>query len=332
MLEDYPTVNKYFTVKETNSNFLKIDKNIQNIFFNLIKELEKDKNIIICTRGDSRINNEVFFTVEYIKKFFVVGQKADVFQLVEPKNNDYKHIKIDEKENILNSLDKIIKKVNQIIKNKPQNHNIKGEITKEAISQIKELDIEKLSFLKIIFISFLHNNGNDSFKSDSPFLSLTNGVNKFNKAKEFILNPKNETDEGYIFLYVLNKSTFSSDFIITKEFTKFLKKIGIDWYPDIHQEIMLLNGMYPDLILGIYEVKNSEIKSFYMNPELFNLLSDGKEFDKESGLPINKKNFKQIAEELGHKKFFFTHGSRTYISDLTSDKIEKTIDIQLGNN
>ncbi len=330
MLENYPILNQYLTVKESSSEFIKIDEYIQNDFFNLIKELEKDKNIIVCTRGDSRVDNKEFFTTEYIKNFFVVGQKADIFQLLEPKSSNYSCTVSDEKKEILNSLLTIIKKVNCIVRNKPENHNIKGKITKEAIAQIRNLDIEKLLFLQIILISFLHNNGNNSFKSDSPFLSLTNAKCKFYKAKEFVLNSKNETNNGYIFLYALNKSTFLSDFIITKEFTKFLKEIGIEWYPDIHQEIMLLNGMYPHFILGIYKVKNNEIESFYMNPELFNLLRDGKVFDKENGLTVNQENFKQIAELLGHKKFFFVQGNQTFISDMNSKQIEETISIKLG--
>jgi hypothetical protein len=330
MIENYPLVENNYTIEENSSEFINIEDSIMNKFFELIKELEQNKDIVVCTRGDSRTSNNKFFDVEYMKKFFVVGQKADVTKLKEPKNRNYLHTDVELKKDFINSLKILIDEINVIIKNKPNNHNIRGEIPLIVKEQLNSLEIEKLKKLKIIFISFLHNNGQKEFKSDSPFLSLTNGDTKFYKAKEFVLSKKNLKENGYIFLYSLNKKVFSSNYIITKDFIDFLKRLTINWYPDIHQEIMLLNGMYPHFILGIYQIINGEIKNFYMNPELYKLLKESLSFDKENGIPINQKKFTEFAKELGHESFFFYHGKGTFISDLNSNKIESTIDIKLG--
>lgn len=326
---NYPKSIDFFTVQEDQNFFVTLNQTVINNFFNLVETLEKNTCIVMCTRGDSRVNNNIFFDVEYMKKFFVVGQKADVFQMTVPKNHNVNHIQEERKTEVLEKVLFLARKVNHIIESKKKNHNISGQISPTAIEQIKKLDLSKLNFLKIIFISFLHNNGDKSFKSDSPFLSLTNGEKKFDKAKEFALSRQH--NKGYIFLYALNKNLFSSDYIITEEFTDFIRKLGIQWYPDIHQEIMLLNGMYPHFILGIYKIENCQIESFFMNPELYKLLSTGhNNFDTENGLPINQKNFIQLAKELGHRTFFFIHRSKTFISDLNSNHINATIKVQLG--
>lgn len=316
-----------FTVVNGDDDFIHIEEKIIEEFNKLICTLETDDEIIVCTRGDSRESIEKFFNVEYMKKFFVVGQKADTTKLRQPANQIYSHTEELDKTALLKDIKQLIEAINKIISEIDESHNINGSISQDFIDQIDTLDINILMKLKMIFISFLHNKREKTFKSESPFLSLTNGENKFSKAKDFALRNKNKN--GYIFLYSLNKKRFSSNYIVTKDFTKLLKNMGIEWYPDIHQEIMLLNGMYPHFILGIYEIKNEDIKNFYMNPELYLLLKEKKIFNKNEGLPINQNNFEQLAKELGHEKFFFVHGTRTYISDLTSNMIQKTIDIKL---
>lgn len=330
MIENYPSVNNC-TIKQGHDEFINIEDSIINKFFKLITDLEQDENIIMCTRGDSRIPNKDFFNVEYMKKFFVVGQKAEVTKLRKPNNENYLHTDTERKEDLINNLKYLIDEINTILENKPIDHNIKGKISLDVKEKLHDLEIEKLRLLKIIFISFLHNNGKKEFKSDSPFLSLTNGTTKFCKAKEFVLSKNNHKKNGYIFLYSLNKEIFSSNYIITKDFTQFLKELGIEWYPDTHQEIMLLNGMYPHFILGIYEITNREIKKFYMNPELHILLEKSTPFDKENGVPINQRNFKKYAQELGHENFFFCHGNRTFISDISSNSVISTTNIKLGH-
>lgn len=37
-----------------------------------------------------------------------------------------------------------------------------------------------------------------------------------------------------------------------------------------------------------------------MNPSLFNKLKNDEKFDFENGLPINQKNFMELAKELGY--------------------------------
>ena len=47
------------------------------------------------------------------------------------------------------------------------------------------------------------------------------------------------------------------------------------------------------------------------------------EFDFENGLPINQKNFMELAKELEYQTFFYTNGENTFVSDLFTKYVSK---------
>ena len=175
-----------------------------------------------------------------------------------------------------------------------------------------------------IFLSFLHNSGSlKEFKSHSPFLSVTYGYKKYSISRKFALNRINH-NKGIIFLYALNNG--DPYYIITNLMTKELKQFGVDWYEDIHNEIMLINGMYPHYLLGIFETNSNRMSKFIINPWLYSILTENKSFDYVNGLNINQENFNQLAKELGYRNFFFTdEEGHAFISDLEERNIEKVI-------
>jgi len=176
-------------------------------------------------------------------------------------------------------------------------------------------------------LSFLHNEGSfEEFKSSSPFLSLTHGRYKFRTARNFALSKHNQIRKGLIYLYSLNRQ--DHNYFITKKFTQKLQEFGISWYQDIHNEIMLLNGMYPHYLLGVFEVTKTSTPKFIINPALYKLFEKNEEFDWRNGLKINQLNFRELVKELGYETFFYTYGdNQTYVADIENNQLGKTISV-----
>jgi len=327
-LDRLPKIKKYYTLDKESRKLKTVEDIIIDRFKELIKSLESNKEVYLCTRGDSRNslqNHNIFFTDEYVKDFFAVGLKS-VSTIKVAKKEEFQHIVIDEKEKLLNELKEIIRLCNDRIDRKPKSHNIEGRIHDTLIEELDNYSVEELNQWKIFFLSFLHNEGSlNAFKSSSPFLSLTYGWKKYRTARNFSLS-KNNFGKGIIYLYTLSKN--DPDYYVTKEFTKYLKELNITWYEDKHKEIMLLNGMYPHYLLGFFEVTKTSTPKFVLNPALYELLENGEEFDYNGGLTIDQSNFLEMAQRLGHQRVFFTYGNdRTFISDIHGNELGETIKI-----
>ena len=327
-MDRLPKIKKYYTLDKKSRDLKIVEDSIIDRFKGLIKSLETNKEVYLCTRGDNRNslqNHNIFFTDEYVKDFFGVGLKS-VSTIKVVKKEEFQHIVIDEKEKLLNELKEIIGLCNERIDRKPESHNIDGRIHDTLIEELDNDSVDELNQWKIFFLSFLHNEGSlNAFKSSSPFLSLTHGWEKYRIARNFSLS-KNDFGKGIIYLYALSKN--DPDYYATKEFTKYLKELDITWYEDKHKEIMLLNGMYPHYLLGFFEVTKTSTPKFVLNPALYELLEEGGEFDYEGGLTIDQRNFLEMAQRLGHQRVFFTYGKgRTFISDIEGNELGETIKI-----
>lgn len=325
MQELFNTNINFITVEESSNEFIKIKSEISKKFEDLIEELEKNSNVILCLRGESK-NYDKFLSFDMLKKFFIVGQKVNA-HIRTPKEEKYKHIdKLDRKE-LLIEINEIIREVNVQIKNNPHKRKpLKGEISSEFVKNIADKDMAVLNKIKIFFLAYLHNSyKNKLFNSITPFLSMAKGSMRFEIAKYFALN-KGGKNNGYIFLYSLctkvNKN-IPEQYIITEKFIKILKSLGIENLDDRYSEIMLLNGMYPHYLLGIIKIEARNVSEFIMNPSLFNKLKNDEEFDFENGLPINQKNFMELAKELEYQTFFYTNGENTFVSDLFTKYVSK---------
>ena len=265
--------------------------------------------------------HDTFFEKD-LSKIFIVGEKAKS-NIKKTAIGEYTHTH--NNNNLIEELERLICKVNEEIENKPKQHKIFGKINDEFIDKLRlENDIDTLSKWKIFFLSFLHNSGSlKSFKSSSPFLSMAHGYNKYKIARQFAFNHISH-DKAITYLYSLNAG--DPYYIRTKLMTRELKKFGIEWYEDIHNEIMLVNGMFPHFLLGILEITKSSTKRCIINPWLYKLLKDDIQFDYKNGLNINQENFSKLAKQLGYTNFFFTNqNGKAFISDLDDTHIEKVM-------
>lgn len=91
--------------------------------------------------------------------------------------------------------------------------------------------------------------------------------------------------------------------------------LEVQWYDDIHSEIIIKDGIFPQNILGIFVIDNeTDSKEFIINPFLYQLfhvnkgkskykLSDLTEYVCQNGIPINQKNFEKCASSLGYRSY-----------------------------
>jgi len=326
----FPSIQKYYSFDLYNNGepyeLKEVDQNIINKFKNLIEKLEKIPQVILCTRGDSKRSSEQhkkFFEKE-LSKLFIVGEKSQS-NIKKTTSDKYKHTHNSHNDNLINELSILINEVNEEIKNKPKDHKVFGEINDDFLNNLREEnDIEILGKWKIFFLSFLHNSGSlKDFKSNSPFLSMAYGYKKYKIAKRFAFN-RISHDKAITYLYSLNAG--DPYYMKTSLMTKELKQFGIEWYEDIHNEIMLINGMFPHFLLGILETTKKSTVRCIINPWLYNLLRNNKPFDYKNGLNINQENFNRLAEKLGYTNFFFTNSDgEAFVSDLNEENIEKVI-------
>ncbi len=333
---------------KTNSFALtEVDPSIKKKLIDLTDNLEKNKKVNLCARGDSmapKKHKEFFIDkiqnldnpkieIHELQKLFIVGEKACAFIEKSP-NKAYNHCK-DNKKNrkqAITQLIDLIKKTNFEIKNRPDDHKISGEIPDSFIADLVKFDLDLLEKWKIFFLSFLHNCGRPKdFKNYSPFLSLTYGYRKYKTARNFalkydIIKKRFKLKKGVVFLYCLNIG--HPYYLKTNKFTKKLENFGIQWYRDIHSEIMLMNGMFPHYLLGVFEVECNKTPQFIINPWLYKILSSDNcnKFDYINGLPIDQIDFHKVVKTK-YKSFFFQtmYGDKQYVGEINQKNCSEVL-------
>lgn len=304
MISKLPKVKDFYSLPLDSSSYklFKVSEEIISRFYLLLEKLELQTDTIVCLRGDSKVSfnkHKKFFKYE-LNKVFVVGGKSNYYFSKEVESL-YAHTYTENKDILLLELNNLIDKANKAMNKREE------ESKSKALNYFRNLDLNKydvkqLLKLKIFFLSFFHTDGRlDDLRKQSPFLSITYGYKKFSIARKFALD-KYSKKEGYIYLYSLNAN--DPYYLKTKELSKKLNKIGAKWHYDKYSEILLINGMFPHYMLGIFEVKRNKTPKFIFNPYLYEILEQDKVFDFINGLSINQQNFKQYACELGFKSYF----------------------------
>jgi len=321
-------VKKIYSFDPTSSSTYKlreVNKCVVDKLIAYYNQLEKDKDYILCLRGDSRKNkskHEIFFKNE-LMKIFIVGQKAKSF-LPNSSSSKYQHISDGNKNQLLYDINRLIDEVNNEISARPKSHNISGQIPNDFIKSLEKVKCQELYRWKIFFLSFLHNSGkNKSFSGVSPIISLTYGYNKYVTARKFALS-RSKISKGIIFLYYLN--TNWPYFIKSKNLARKLKDFGVNWYNDINTEIMLINGMYPHHLVGIFEVLPYSNPRFIINPWLYKMILNSEVFDFEKGIKVNQEHFENFAIQMGYAQYFFNYFNEQnqYISTINQTNYNKT--------
>ncbi len=309
MISRFPKVQEFYSLKFQDDveqyTLFKVEKDIILRFHNLLDKLESQSQTILCTRGDSEQNTSEHnkFFQNNLKKIFTVGGKSK-HHLNTSVESIYRHTHIENKDLLQKEVKELIKKANNAMNKREKDFSMK---TLEYFTnlQLDIFDIESLLKLKVFFLSFFHTDGRlRDFSNISPLLSMAYGVEKFTIARKFALGKDNPKSEAFIYLYSLN--TGDPYYMKTNNLSKKLRKKGAKWHYDKYHEILLINGMFPHYILGIFEVKKNSTPRFIINPYLYKILEENKLFDYVNGLEIDQKNFFKYAKSLGYKKYFYT--------------------------
>lgn len=313
-LEICPSNESKYTLKE-------LEKEEIDLLKNIIINLEKNQNVILCTRGQSKVDKERHdtFINNELYDLFLVGNKAQ-YHIEEkigldPFLTTNKNILLDEIKTLLLLVNEELSRWNSRYEGQ-----VEGQFTDQLIDDLNDEEKSVVETWKLFLYSLLHNHGENIFKPYSFFISLTHMDNKYKTAKYFALNT-NENDVGLIFVYILDKK--NNNYIKSSELPKQLEKYGVKWFQDSDHEIMLINGLYPHNIIGFFEVEKENVKRFILNYWFYKQMKKDYAYDFSQGVYVdqgsNLEKFKDSAKRLNFKTYFSTDNrpnGREFIHDI----------------
>lgn len=280
-----------------------------------LNRLEKKGKLIVCLRGFSLPDEHEWFIKEDLNKFFVVGQKGrEYLQRTEGKRSNLYTYEMNDREALVKEIQALYKEANGLLKKK-KSEWVDGQISEKFTNTDEDKTIEELQYNKVFLTAFLHNIGNLwSGKKTSPLISATYGKKKKEIARKFATNsldgvPRNN---GFITLgYIpIEERCFE---VLTEDLNKELERLGVKWYNDIHQEVMLLDGIMPQRIIGVFEVfQDSPIEKFILNPWVYKMFLENEHFNYKRGININQENFDEFAQDLKYGAYILENESGRY--------------------
>lgn len=327
VINKFPKVQKFYSFQKDieTYNLFEIKEEIISRFHNLLDKLESQSQTILCTRGDSKENIEMhnsFFKYN-LNQLFIVGEKSN-YNFSDEVNNIYEHTYIENKEILQKQLDTLIKKANNAMNAREEDFSLKT-LKYFTDLELDKFDIESLLKLKVFFLSFFHTDGRlRAFSTNTPFLSMTYGSQKFSIARKFAIGKDDPKEKAFMYLYSLNAG--DPYYMKTNNLSKELNSLGAKWHYDKYHELLLINGMFPHYLLGVFEVEKNKTPKFIINPYLYEVLEQNEQFDYVNGLSINQENFEEYALNLGYKNYFYvTKENKTYTDKLNASNPKEVI-------
>lgn len=327
MISKFPKVQAIYSIDKNSSPYtlFEVEKEIVLKFHQLLEKLESQPQTILCTRGDSKESieeHEGYFQHD-LDKVFIVGSKSR-YNMSDDVKSIYRHTYIKNKSILQEELKDLINLANQAMNRREEEFSAK---IREYFTdlQLEKFDVESLLKLKVFFLSFFHTDGRlRKFSDSTPFLSMTYGDEKFSIARKFALGKDNPKEQAFIYLYSLN--TGDPYYMKTNNLSKELRRIGATWHYDKYHELLLINGMFPHYILGIFEVTKNNTPRLILNPYLYNCLKNNEQFDYVNGMKIDQENFTEYARSLGYKNYFYsTNDGRTYTDALVDSNQQEVV-------
>lgn len=221
----------------------------------------------------------------------MVGKKSEYFYRSEVKDIYSKNF-CNKGELISNIID-MVTDINEIIHEKNKKGKVRGDFPKRILARLEKLTLEEIQYIKIILLATGHNIGRRwSGKKRSPLISTSKS---FTKALSFAQGNEQEISKLIIAAYIFEDSPYH---IRTSQMNENLEYIGIKWYEDIHEEIMMIGGIYTHYTLGLFKLNSQNNYDFIMNPWLYKQIAEGKGFDYVDGIEVNQEDFQEIAQRL----------------------------------
>lgn len=273
-----------------------------------LNRLEKENKIIIIMRGFSfRDRSNSFSLADHerfkeseLNKFFIVGQKgADYLREQEQEKQQLYTHNMQSREQLAEEIKNLYEEANQILREK-QGEEVNGQIDPKFSVTTPEVSLSQLQYNKLFLTAFLHNVGRRwSGKPSSPLLSATYGKEKKETAKRFATNARGQgpRNNGFIILgYIpIDNSGFEK---LTNDLNRELEDLGVLWYEDKHTEVMLLDGIMPHRIIGLFEIDMHLNETFILNPWLREMFLENRKFYYKRGIEIDQTRFDEYARDL----------------------------------
>ncbi|MCI6272393.1 MAG: hypothetical protein MR601_05535 [Erysipelotrichaceae bacterium] len=278
-----------------------------NKLINVIELLNKKRKIVY--RGFSYEN----ITNDFWRYIFVVGEKGHHFRNETYFHRERKGYFNYDNNHELSDNENNYENVKDILKNflyKNSNERIGDRIPDDIIESIekyrKNNNISKRKIYYMI-LSWLHNIGaKTGYKLDSPYVSTTQSLKT---AIDFAndRHSKMKSEKRYVYVCFLGSENIL-DYFETSKLNKFLADIDINWYDNIHTEIMIKDAIFPQFLIGIFEIGESD-SNFILNNHFLKLLSSNINVEKlaeliiKFGIPINQSEFDDNYKKLGYSMY-----------------------------
>lgn len=227
------------------------------------------------------------------------------------------------REPCMDDINELLELINSILRK-----NGFGSIEIETISPYIKEDIVGIY---MFLLNLVHNiGGRWDNKCRSPFVSAAYGRDGYKKALNFAQS-RNGSRYSYIIMGFIRKTNVAN-YILTKKLSEKLGMLDVDWYQDIHSEIIIKDGIFPHNILGVFEIDNETgDKSFIINPYLYQLFDVSKkrvkygsrdltEYICHEGIPVNQDDFDNCARSLGYQSYGYRiHDGYTFAGEIDGE-------------
>lgn len=152
----------------------------------------------------------------------------------------------------------------------------KEEVIKRIADAITKLNsYNDLLIIKEWLCFALHTGGNKKFSDISPWVSTSRGNDRYKTAylygagnlrhrlaadKSGIVNRKFVILDYWVPTHEENNAFTNADYVGNK-----LRSMGVPWYPNRHNEVMVKYVLFPHQLIGYYYFENDELKHYFVN-------------------------------------------------------------------
>ncbi|QGT99484.1 hypothetical protein SYNTR_0891 [Candidatus Syntrophocurvum alkaliphilum] len=260
---------------------------------------EDNNNIIKLARGEGRrlILKSIINSPEIIfdwgqKSMHAFFESSEVREFLEPD--------VVNKEMLFRLLNLYEEEISYHCRKYLKNNKAESQ---EVIDKIREkiIDTDLYDDLLLIkeWLGFaLHTGGNKKFSAISPWVSTSMGNNRYKNAylygvgnlrfPESINKIQNKAFVilDYWELVSEENHTYRNADYVRNE----LKRMGVNWYRNIHNEVMVKYALFPHQIIGYYYFENDELQYYFINHHYLREWKNNENFKIGDFVYINQAN------------------------------------------
>ncbi|HBH3576013.1 hypothetical protein [Clostridioides difficile] len=148
-----------------------------------------------------------------------------------------------------------------------------------------EDNYQNLIIIKEFLCYSLHISGYSKYKDISPWVSTSEGYNRYFYARKFMSSKNSEninrqnTKRGIILDYWVDKCEDGHAYRSTNHIVRKLREIGIPWYRNKYNEVMVKYALYPHQLVGYYYFEDNELKHYVVNHHYVDMWKENPQFN-----------------------------------------------------